>query len=338
MPMRSSLTRFVAAALLVLPVLVQAAGSAEHRIDLGGPSALSVAFSPDGDWIALGLSDGSLRLVGGESLEPIHELPPIGERIGDLMLAPSRDRIAAGYGDGTIRVWDIGGWQVLLEIAPEAPVTSLAFSHDGAFLVSGSEDGSGIVWETKRGWIARELRGHRAAIRALAWSPVENLIATGSDDGSLRVFELGTEQPVAVHPEHGDGVYTVGFSPDGRFLASGGTDGNVRLWSTADGMALAVLSGHEGAVTCVAFRDDASLVSGGIDGTVRVWDLAFLDEALERDANGAPAARPQEPTERANSTTLATLGASVQRLAVGPSGRRLVATSLDSAVELLPLD
>ncbi|MEZ4647606.1 MAG: WD40 repeat domain-containing protein [Candidatus Eisenbacteria bacterium] len=315
-----------------------------RSIDLAGPSALGVAFTADGLAIALGLSDGTLRILDGATLEPALEREGSAEWIRGIALTQERDRAATSGGDGVARIWDTGGWEILAELPYEAPILSVAFSPDGRFLATGAEDGAAIVWETKRGWLARGLGGREDSATVVAWSPVENVLATGSRDGKVRVFQLDVETPIAVPTMHDGFVEQLAFSPDGRLLASAGADGSIRIAIPTADHELAILDGHEGSVACLAFRPDGNgLVSGGSDRTVRSWDLASVIDAatLERESTNATMTEAESlgvaaPLELRESVVLATLGAPVASLAFDRPGVRLVATTLASEVRLLP--
>ncbi|MEQ9624242.1 TIR domain-containing protein [Coleofasciculus chthonoplastes] len=93
------------------------ADARERNILQGHESAvISVAFSPDGNRIASGSWDGTIRLWDREG-NPIGQ-PFKGHEdwVMSVAFSPDGNRIASGSNDGTIRLWRGVNWQDLLEV------------------------------------------------------------------------------------------------------------------------------------------------------------------------------------------------------------------------------
>jgi GTPase SAR1 family protein len=154
-------------------------------------------------------------------------------------------------------------------------VWSVAWSPDGARLLSGGVDGTVRLWEAASGREQAVLEGHKGRVWSVGWSPDGARLLSGGDDGTVRLWEVASGRELAVLKGHKGWVMSVGWSPDGARLLSGGDDGTVRLWEAASGRELAVLEGHKGRVWCVGWSPDGvRLLSGGDDGTVRLWEAA----------------------------------------------------------------
>ena len=142
-------------------------------------------------------------------------------------------------------------------------VRHVAFSPDGTWLATASNDATARVWEAATGKEVARLP-HEDSVLAVAFSPDGKWLATASKDGTARIWELGTDREVA-RMQHEDGVRGVAFSPDGKWLATGSLDGTARVWDAATGRVLSWMifrrQNRERGVWAVAFSPDGKLLA-----------------------------------------------------------------------------
>lgn len=179
---------------------------------------------------------------------------------------------------------DPTAWQELQIINTGSNVNAVDWSPDGLFLVSGHDDGTVRIWDTRTGAETNVIDAHNGPVWSVDWHPVEPLIASGGDDGVVVVWNrVDDSQEQAYRRDPGGWVSAVAWSADGRRLASANGDGNLYVWTrqagpgTVDGVVPWVLSGHEASVNALAWEPTGSdrLASGGgsgyPDNTVRLW-------------------------------------------------------------------
>ena len=84
-------------------------------------------------------------------------------RMGDFRgLQPRRTTRRFGIRDNTVAVWDLDtGTRIHSLTGHHGPVTSVAVSHDGRRIVSGSEDNTVAVWDLDAGTRIHSLSGHK---------------------------------------------------------------------------------------------------------------------------------------------------------------------------------
>jgi len=152
------------------------------------------------------------------------------------------------------------------------PVTTLAFSPDDQFLVTGSDDGTARVWRRDGTGRPVVLSGHEDRVTSVAFAPDGGRVLTASADGTARVWHAdGTGAPVVL-TGHGGELYGAAFSPDGARVVTASADGTARVWAAAGGGAPVVLEGHQGPVRWAAFSPDGAWVAtGSEDRTARLW-------------------------------------------------------------------
>ena len=124
--------------------------------------------------------------------------------------------------EGTARVWAADTGREVARLTHGDRVFDVAFSPDGRYVVSGSEDNTARVWEAASGREVARLT-HDWVVTAVAFSPDGRYVVSGSEDTTARVWEAASGREVA-RMTHGDEVGTVAFSPDGRYVVSEGCD------------------------------------------------------------------------------------------------------------------
>jgi WD40 repeat protein len=153
-------------------------------------------------------------------------------------------------------------------------VLSTAYSPDGRYLATGSQDGAVTVWG-RRTWqpVHTWKEGHAHHVYAVAFDPTGRYLASGGADTRVVVWDLGTGGVLHTLRGHAGKVNHLAFGPDGRRLASAGEDGTVRVWDLPTGQASLVFREHPDAVRGLAFdADGRALISAGAGGDVKVWE------------------------------------------------------------------
>ncbi|MGH7868038.1 MAG: WD40 repeat domain-containing protein, partial [Candidatus Dormibacteraceae bacterium] len=134
--------------------------------------------------------------------------------------------------------------EFLVRSGHRGSVNSVAFSPDGARLVSGSHDETVKVWDARSGRLLQTLEGHCNVVASVALSPEGARLASGSDDKTVRVWDLRSGCLLQTLEGHRGGVTSVAFSPEGVWLSSGSYDHTVKLWEVRSGRLLQTLEGH----------------------------------------------------------------------------------------------
>ncbi len=236
----------------------------------------SLAFSPDGRFLAAGTTRGEIRIWQAISGQPYLTLQGHTNWVLSIDFSPDGHRLVSGSEDQTIRLWQVDTGQCVHIWHEETmgQVNVITFSSDGSLLVSGSSDPILRLWDGETRRCLRTWSGHTNQVRTVAFSGDGKRLASGSADHTIRLWAVDTDQPIAVFKGHTDWVLSVAFSPDGQTLASSSGDQTIRLWTVESEQCLHTLRGHTGRVWSITFSPDGRvLISGSEDGTVRLWDV-----------------------------------------------------------------
>ncbi|XP_048372036.1 WD repeat-containing protein 88 [Sphaerodactylus townsendi] len=201
--------------------------------------------------------------------------------ISECCLSPDNRRLITVSYDKTLKTWDIETGKVLWSVEQDNVLTSCDVSHDGKYIVCGSdiENAICLVDAENAEQVAYVREHHRSTVRRCRFDPYNQRIATVSSDMSIKFWDiLAQSTTITVEKAHTNAISDCCFSLDGHYLCTAGWDEVLKLWDVRTGEfrshgPIVLEQGHLGIIGCCIFSKDASLlVSGGFDKTVVVWD------------------------------------------------------------------
>jgi len=257
----------------------------------------SLAFSPDGTLLASG-GYRTIRLWRRRPAAADATLPT-GALAGVAAASPDGKLLAAaGPGNG-ILLWDLATGNKMRTLAGHAgPVLGLAFSDDGAQLVSGSADKSFRLWTLAGDTSVPVEVGQE--VHAVAFAAGGKRVAAGCGDFRILLYTIPAAGAPWDKPKELKGhtakitvLRTVG---SGRQILSGSQDGSLRLWNAEAGKEDRKMD-HGAPVTDLAVAPDGKrwVSSGG--AAAKIWKA---NGELQTTLKGDP--RAQEAQSAAELT------------------------------------
>src|SRR6185312_10601247 len=234
----------------------------------------SVAFDPQGETLASGSDDNTVKLWDAGSGKLLRTLGGHWDWVLSVAFDPQGGTLASGSKDNKVKLWEVRSGKRLRTLeGHQGAVWSVAFDPQGGTLASGSEDKTVKLWETRSGKRLRTLEGHQRDVYSVAFDPQGGKLASGSSDHTVKLWEARSDELLHTLEGHQKAVWSVAFDPKAGTLASGSWDNTVRLWEVRSGKLLRTLEGHTEAVDIVSFSPDGRLLaSKSGDSTIRLWN------------------------------------------------------------------
>ncbi|KAJ2450007.1 60S ribosomal subunit assembly or modification protein [Coemansia sp. RSA 2336] len=251
-------------------------GEQVAELDKHEDSVCAVKFSNDGSFVAAGGMDGKINVYNLETEKRscVLEGP---DEIQWLCWHPRGHVLLTGATDASLWMWSLPSGDFMNVFNGHgAPVTCGQFTHSGRNIVSGSEDGSLIVWDPKTAAIVQQFspsdeRFHQEGITSLAISKDDQVFLTGSMDHTAKlVHSNGTV--LGSFENASESVETVGLCDVLSLAATGSVDGSLSIWDI-NTLRLRTTLKHDDSVNQLKWhRDSPLLTSVSMDCTVRTWD------------------------------------------------------------------
>ncbi|XP_051170147.1 WD repeat and FYVE domain-containing protein 3 [Leptopilina boulardi] len=196
-------------------------------------------------YVAWGFADHSLRIGNYDSDKAIFVCETMMQSSGEIVacVCPSSKLIVTAGTSSVVTVWEYARRQLSIKqclYGHTDAVTCLSSSPAYNVIVSGSRDGTAIIWDLSRCLFVRQLRGHAGPVAAVAINDLTGDIATCAATW-LHVWSINGEELASVNTCVGRAdrmqqILCVAFSQTHEWdsqnvIMTGSTDGVARMWS-----------------------------------------------------------------------------------------------------------
>ncbi|KAL1413011.1 TOR complex subunit lst8 [Vanrija albida] len=223
-------------------------------------------------------------------------MPPQWKQVNRLAISPDKVYLAAA-GNSSVRIWDIPSLSnspIMQLEGHTGNVTALQYSAAGKWIVTGSEDGTVKVWDTRTGQVQRTYKHEGTMVNDVVIHPNQGELISCDQLGSVKIWDLG--ENTCTHelvPAEDVPIRSVSIASDGGTLVAGNNLGTVFVWRIQGGadstnlVPVTSFVAHNKYVTrCLLSPDTRHLATCSADTTVKLWSTKDYEYTLERTLEG----------------------------------------------------
>ncbi|HEY7309656.1 MAG TPA: WD40 repeat domain-containing protein [Gemmataceae bacterium] len=264
----------------------------------------SLVFSPDGDMLATGGDDATVRLWSMYTGRQLGTHSKLYSSVESLSFHPDGDKLAAGIRDNNdvFFLLHVGGKADAMSHPArrakdrEGWLGPVVYSPSGEFMAGADGQGNLVLWYPH--WDARIRKeprsiGKCSAVKQILFSPDSRRVATREGKATVHLFDVRGRKMLFALAVKEETISALVFSPDGKHLLTGGgtRETAIRFWDAETGQQTCVLK-HDnprGGVSSLALSPDGRTLAVSSAGEVYLWNVnaAKPSRALARVGDGA---------------------------------------------------
>ena len=236
---------------------------------------MSVAYNPDGTFLACATTDGRVILWDVAASLPIDAFVVFeGNTRNVIAYSPDGKTIAVGAAR-KMSIWDAATGRRRHFLSGHIDtINSIAYSPDSRTVATGSDDGTVRFWNVSTGALKHTITGHTNAVNAVAFSRDGNTLAIGGEYSvnTVGLWDVTTNTlknslEIDTTDFGWSYVFSLAYSPDGATIA-GGNYQETYLWDAATHRIRRRLDGSYRSRGLTYSPDGATIAGGVASGTV----------------------------------------------------------------------
>lgn len=199
-------------------------------------------YSPNGEYLASGGSDGTVRLWNVATGEEEQCFKEHEKTVWALDFSAEGDYLVSGGKDFQIRVWAKDCPKSLHTFfGHQWDVNALAVSPNNRYILSGSSGNTLYLWDYQEKRFVKSYEGHNSSVNSLDFSADGTHFISASADKTIMLWDVNRTTPQLILSGHTEIVSSCMFFDNDTRIVSASWDKTIRIWDAATGEQLKIV-------------------------------------------------------------------------------------------------
>jgi WD40 repeat protein/serine/threonine protein kinase len=242
----------------------------------------SIAFSPDGRWIATGGEVGLIDLWDITTQMPIRQMVRDANGLVESLQFSEEGSFLLASVNRTAILYDTASGQIIRTFeGHQGEVSGAVFSPDQTQIATAGKDGILILWDRQTGEEIRRFVGHSYEVDDVIFNQDGTLLVSASNetDDPVIIWDVATGEEIR-RVLGIDGVYTLALQPGTSMVAYGTVQGSIGLIDLRNGIYSGQINDSNAFVKNLVFSPDGRyLLSTTMSGEARLRYISSPAEA-----------------------------------------------------------
>lgn len=255
---------------------------------------MGLALSGNSNYIAAAEETGNLLLFDNTGTSPnLIDTIQTGTTYGfATAISPDNTKVAMACSNGKLLIYSLSNGSELASINAHLTwVTTVAFSPNGQYLITGGSDDKVKIWD-QNGNLLFSCLGHTADVSSVKVSPDNLYVLSASKDKSIKIWDIATGNLVRTITGHAFGINCIDLSPDGTKIVSASTDKTCKIWKLETGELLSSFANPDSyEYRAVAWSPNGEkIATGNIASQLSLWsvDLDLSSNSTQKPFSSSP--------------------------------------------------
>jgi hypothetical protein len=224
-----------------------------NSFKISNDSLYGVSFSPDGEKIAFGCADKTVRIVAAGDGKELIKFDSHSDWVFGTTFTVDGKRLLTGSRDRAMKLINVANGQFIDDVNKLLEGVMCIARHPTQDIVAyGGELGTPRIYRISDNQgrtaanndvnVIRELERQPGPVCSIAYNHDGSLIAVGNVNGEVRIYRSADGSRVATLKENRGAVFALKFHPTKNHLVTAGFDGKVRIFEVPEGKLVTAFS------------------------------------------------------------------------------------------------